>query len=58
MVRDLHRWGGELLLIAAWLHLFRVFVVGAYRRVSGWTVSVGGGDLDRLVDGYRVAVAL
>lgn len=42
VVRDLHRWGGELLLIAAWLHLFRVFVVGAYRRVSGWTVSVAG----------------
>ena len=42
LVRDLHRWGGELLLIAVWLHLFRVFVVGAYRRVSGWTVSVAG----------------
>lgn len=42
VVRDLHRWGGELLLIAAWLHLFRVFVVGAYRRLSGWAVSVAG----------------
>ena len=42
VVRDLHRWGGELLLIAAWLHLFRVFMVGAYRRLPGWTVSVAG----------------
>ena len=42
VVRDVHRWGGELLLIAAWLHVFRVFVVGAYRRLSGWTVSVAG----------------
>lgn len=39
-VRDLHRWGGELLLLAAWLHVFRVFLVGAYRRLRGWTVSV------------------
>ncbi|MDA8019890.1 MAG: hypothetical protein MPN21_20815 [Thermoanaerobaculia bacterium] len=42
VVRDLHRWGGELLLIAVWLHLFRVFMVGAYRRRSGWAVSVAG----------------
>lgn len=40
VLRDLHRWAGELLLVAAWLHLFRVFMVGAYRRLPGWGLSV------------------
>lgn len=41
LARDLHFWGAALLVIAAWLHLFRVFVVGAYRRIPGWALSVG-----------------
>jgi len=42
LVRDLHRWGGELLLVAAWLPRFRVVMVGAYRRLPGWGLSVAG----------------
>ena len=39
-LRSLHYWASHGLIIAAWLHLMRVFVVGSYRRLMGWTVSV------------------
>lgn len=39
-LRSLHYWASHGLIIAAWLHLMRVFVVGSYRRLLGWTVSV------------------
>lgn len=39
-LRDLHFWAGHGLVLAAWLHLARVFVVGSYRRRLGWRVTV------------------
>ncbi len=39
-LRSLHDWASHGLVIAAWLHLMRVFVVGSYRRLFGWTISV------------------
>ncbi|MEM1181991.1 MAG: hypothetical protein AAGM22_26830 [Acidobacteriota bacterium] len=38
-LRDLHAWAGHALVLAAWLHLARVFIVGAYRRRLGWRVT-------------------
>jgi len=39
-LRSLHYWASHGLVIAAWLHLMRVFVVGSYRRILGWTATV------------------
>ena len=39
-LRDAHHWASHGLLIAAWLHVFRVFMVGSYRRLLGWTSTV------------------
>ena len=39
-LRDLHFWAAQGLLLAAWLHLARVFSAGSYRRRLGWRVTV------------------
>lgn len=39
-LRDLHYWAANGLLLAAWLHLARVFAAGSYRRRLGWRVTV------------------
>ncbi|MCG8463185.1 MAG: hypothetical protein MI919_43440, partial [Holophagales bacterium] len=39
-LRDLHLWASHGLLIAAFLHLLRVFALGSYRRVLGWSATV------------------
>ncbi|MEM1204381.1 MAG: cytochrome b N-terminal domain-containing protein [Acidobacteriota bacterium] len=39
-LRDVHYWAGHGLLIAAWVHVLRVFMVGSYRRIRGWTATV------------------
>ena len=39
-LRSLHYWASHGLILAAWLPLMRVFVVGSYRRLLGWTISV------------------
>lgn len=39
-LRSLHFWASHALVIAAWLHVMRVFVVGSYRRLLGWTATV------------------
>ena len=39
-LRDLHFWAAQGLVIAAWLHMTRVFAAGSYRRRLGWRVTV------------------
>jgi quinol-cytochrome oxidoreductase complex cytochrome b subunit len=41
-VRNVHRWGGNALVILAFLHLLRVFFTGAYRGVRrvNWIVGL------------------
>jgi quinol-cytochrome oxidoreductase complex cytochrome b subunit len=43
LVRNLHRWSGNLLLLAAFLHLLRVFYTGAIDRPrrSNWVIGLG-----------------
>jgi quinol-cytochrome oxidoreductase complex cytochrome b subunit len=43
MVRNLHHWSANLLVVVAVLHLIRVFVTGAYRppRETNWLIGVG-----------------
>ena len=42
MLRNLHRWGAHLMVIAAVLHMARVFYTGAYKppREFNWVVGV------------------
>ncbi|MCG3211766.1 MAG: Menaquinol-cytochrome c reductase cytochrome b subunit [Anaerolineae bacterium] len=42
LLRNLHRWGGHLMLLAAILHMARVFYTGAYKppREFNWVVGV------------------
>ena len=39
-LRDVHYWAAQGLLLAAWLHLARIFAAGSYRRRLGWRVTV------------------
>ncbi|MCK4488725.1 MAG: cytochrome b N-terminal domain-containing protein, partial [Anaerolineales bacterium] len=42
LIRNLHHWSGNLLIVAAVLHLLRVFFTGAYRppRELNWMLGV------------------
>lgn len=43
LLRNLHRWGAHLMVLAAVLHMARVFYTGAYKppREFNWVVGVG-----------------
>jgi quinol-cytochrome oxidoreductase complex cytochrome b subunit len=42
VLRNMHRWGGHLMVIMVWLHMFRVFITGSYKppREFNWVVGV------------------
>ena len=42
VMREIHRWGAHLMVITVWLHMFRVFMTGAYKppREFNWVVGV------------------
>jgi quinol-cytochrome oxidoreductase complex cytochrome b subunit len=42
LLRNMHRWAAHLMIIAVWLHMFRVFLTGSYRkpREFNWCVGV------------------
>ena len=42
IMREIHRWGAHLMIISVWLHMFRVFMTGAYKppREFNWAVGV------------------
>jgi len=42
VMRELHRWGAHAMVIAVWLHMFRVFLTGSYKppREFNWIVGV------------------
>ena len=42
LVRNMHRWAAHLMVIAVWLHMFRVFLTGSYKkpREFNWNVGV------------------
>ncbi len=43
IMRNLHRWGAHLMVLAALLHMLRVFYTGAYKppREFNWVLGVG-----------------
>jgi quinol-cytochrome oxidoreductase complex cytochrome b subunit len=42
LLRTMHRWAAHLMIIAVWLHMFRVFLTGSYKkpREFNWCVGV------------------
>ena len=42
IMREIHRWGAHAMVIAVWLHMFRVFMTGSYKppREFNWSVGV------------------
>src|SRR6267143_1613982 len=42
LLRNMHRWAAHLMVIGVWLHMFRVFLTGSYKkpREFNWNVGV------------------
>ncbi len=42
LMRNMHRWAAHAMVIAVWLHMFRVFMTGSYKppREFNWLVGV------------------
>ena len=42
VLRELHRWAAHAMVIAVWLHMYRVFLTGSYKppREFNWVVGV------------------
>jgi cytochrome b6 len=42
LLRNMHRWAAHLMVITVWLHMFRVFLTGSYKkpREFNWMVGV------------------
>ncbi len=42
LLRNIHRWAAHLMVITVWLHMFRVFMTGAYKkpREFNWVMGV------------------
>ncbi|MGB7593798.1 MAG: cytochrome b N-terminal domain-containing protein [Terriglobia bacterium] len=42
LLRNMHRWAAHVMIIAVWLHMFRVFLTGSYKkpREFNWCVGV------------------
>jgi quinol-cytochrome oxidoreductase complex cytochrome b subunit len=41
LLRNMHRWAAHLMIIAVWLHMFRVFLTGSYKRPRQFNWCVG-----------------
>ncbi len=41
LLRNMHRWAAHLMVIAVWLHMFRVFLTGSYKKPRQFNWSVG-----------------
>ncbi len=40
-LRNIHRWAAHLMIIAVWLHMFRVFLTGSYKRPRQFNWCIG-----------------
>lgn len=42
VLREVHRWGAHAMVIAVWLHMYRVFLTGSYKppREFNWVIGV------------------
>ena len=42
LLRNMHRWAAHLMIITVWLHMFRVYLTGSYKRPREFNWVVGG----------------
>lgn len=42
LLRNMHRWGAHMMVLAVWFHMYRVFLTGSYKkpREFNWAVGV------------------
>lgn len=41
LLRNMHRWAAHLMIITVWLHMFRVFLSGSYKRPREFNWCIG-----------------
>jgi cytochrome b6 len=41
LLRNMHRWAAHLMIVAVWLHMFRVFLTGSYKRPREFNWCIG-----------------
>src|SRR6185369_12878143 len=41
LLRNMHRWAAHLMIITVWLHMFRVFLTGSYKKPREFNWVVG-----------------
>ncbi len=41
LLRNMHRWAAHLMIITVWLHMFRVFLTGSYKRPREFNWCIG-----------------
>src|SRR3954447_26171819 len=41
LLRNMHRWAAHLMIIGVWLHMFRVFMTGSYKRPREFNWCIG-----------------
>jgi quinol-cytochrome oxidoreductase complex cytochrome b subunit len=60
IMREIHRWGAHAMVIAVWLHMFRVFMTGSYKppREFNWVIGVILAGFDPASFVYRLFTAL
>lgn len=40
-LRNMHRWGGHLMVLTVWFHMFRVFMTGSYKKPREFNWGIG-----------------
>ena len=60
IMRELHRWGAHAMVIAVWLHMYRVFLTGSYKppREFNWVIGVLLLVMTLLLVVYRLSAPL
>lgn len=41
LLRNMHRWGAHMMVLAVWFHMYRVFLTGSYKKPREFNWSVG-----------------
>ena len=60
VLRELHRWAAHAMVIAVWLHMYRVFLTGSYKppREFNWVVGVPVAGADAAAFVHRLSAAV
>ena len=60
ILREIHRWGAHAMVIAVWLHMYRVFLTGSYKppREFNWVRGRAPAGADTVAVVHRLLAAL